>query len=89
MAVNINVINVTIEIDGDALLTGEVKMNEQCVNVMLCIHSLLLCHMETKSATSEENKVKSQHIFSKLNSNISHRLRETLARFYNTLNKNT
>lgn len=64
MAVNITVINLTIKTDGDALLTGEVKMNEQCVNVMSCMNSLLLCYMETKSATSEENEVKSQHIFS-------------------------
>ncbi len=53
MAVNINVINVDIKTDGDALRERECNV----------LHEFIAALSYGKSATSEENKVKSQHIF--------------------------
>ncbi len=53
MAVNINVVNVAIKTDGDALRERECNV----------LHEFIAALSYGKSATSEENKVKSQHIF--------------------------
>lgn len=66
--------------DEDAhLLTGEVKINEQCMNVMHEFSAALSygnkkCHIRGKWS-----KI-SQHIFSQSILHISHRLMETLAK---------